>query len=572
MKKLIMVIAIVFALAAPMFAQSTFSDVPRDHWAYDAVSELESLGLVIGYPDGEFKGKRTMTRYEFAVVLCRLLPFLGEDGTDVSGFARKSDLDKYMLKDDYKPGTEADLSGLATADALNKIQALADEFASELAALGVDVNVLKADVAALKSRVAALEDEQARVKITGAANFMVKDVISGDEPAMDIDGYNDIWHLAKRKQSFFKDVQLDIKGRVNDKINLYTTLVMGDWANKNNFNVDNNTIERTFSSLSDITPYYMYAVSSDEKWGDIRIGRMPFQINNYLFKRYKESSYFDIDRLDDGNFSVEGYEYAKSFGAVDVKFWGNRPVYDWYDWQLPYFTGVEGEPVKVSVNLGGQVGFNFGDARITAVYTKMAAPERIKKMVDKPEFYGATLYVPFGQFYVDGGWMQYKPNKGYSKASMWDAKLGFANDKLDISAGYKNIESGYYGVAIQDKIFDTYAGDNYKGFYVDAAYNFTDAFKVYGTYKNYKPEDDNMPIFFDDMKYMKAGISYDVSALDNVFVEYEQAKDVYKDDAITVGWNRKVGQNAKIKMMYQYLKYEDLEKTHLVAGQLSVNF
>ena len=44
MKKTIILLAIVFALAAPLFAQSTFSDVPRDHWAYDAVSELESLG------------------------------------------------------------------------------------------------------------------------------------------------------------------------------------------------------------------------------------------------------------------------------------------------------------------------------------------------------------------------------------------------------------------------------------------------------------------------------------------------------------------------------------------------
>ena len=104
MKKTIILLAIVFALAAPLFAQSTFSDVPRDHWAYDAISELEDAGLIVGYPDGEFKGKRTMTRYEFAVILCRLLPFLeGGEGADVNGLVKKSELDKYMLKCDYKP-------------------------------------------------------------------------------------------------------------------------------------------------------------------------------------------------------------------------------------------------------------------------------------------------------------------------------------------------------------------------------------------------------------------------------------------------------------------------------------
>ncbi|MBO4548636.1 MAG: S-layer homology domain-containing protein, partial [Abditibacteriota bacterium] len=51
--KYLMILAALTALAVPVYAQSAFSDVPRDHWAYDAVSELESLGLVTGYPDGE---------------------------------------------------------------------------------------------------------------------------------------------------------------------------------------------------------------------------------------------------------------------------------------------------------------------------------------------------------------------------------------------------------------------------------------------------------------------------------------------------------------------------------------
>ncbi len=561
MKKTIILLAIVFALAVPLFAQSTFSDVPRDHWAYDAISELEDAGLIVGYPDGEFKGKRTMTRYEFAVILCRLLPFLeGGEGADVNGLVKKSELDKYMLKGDYKPAENADLSGFASADALNKLQALMDEFASELAALGVDVNVLKADVAALKSRVAALEDEQARVKITGAANFMVKDVISGDKPAMDIDGYDDIHGLAKRKQSFYKDVQLDIKGRVNDKINLYTTLVMGDFQRKM-------AGQDTWDSMSDIVPYYMYAQSIDEKWGDIRVGRMPFQVNRFLFMRDTETSYFDIDRLDDGNWSFEGFDYAKSFGAIDVRFWGNRPVYDWNDSQLAYLGDQ-----KISVNLGGQLGFSFGDARITAVYDKMATADRIPYKMDKPEYYGATLYVPFGQFYVDGGWFQMKPNKGLEKSTMFDAKAGFENDKLSVAAGYKKVEPNWFGWANPDSIFDIGFADNYKGFYAEAAYNFTDAFKVYGEYKKYDEVEDDAFEYFDEMRYMKAGISYDVTDLDNVFAEYEQAKDGYKNDAITVGWNRKVGKNAKIKAMYQYLKYDELQKSHLVAGQLTVTF
>ena len=46
-----------------------FPDVPENHWAYEAVETMAKTGLVKGYPDGEFKGDRTMTRYEFAQIV-----------------------------------------------------------------------------------------------------------------------------------------------------------------------------------------------------------------------------------------------------------------------------------------------------------------------------------------------------------------------------------------------------------------------------------------------------------------------------------------------------------------------
>ena len=46
-----------------------FPDVPENHWAYEAVEAMAKSGLVKGYPDGEFKGDRNMTRYEFAQIV-----------------------------------------------------------------------------------------------------------------------------------------------------------------------------------------------------------------------------------------------------------------------------------------------------------------------------------------------------------------------------------------------------------------------------------------------------------------------------------------------------------------------
>lgn len=50
-----------------------FPDVPKNHWAYEYVSTLKGNGVLTGYSDGEFKGDRPMTRYEFATMLYKAM-------------------------------------------------------------------------------------------------------------------------------------------------------------------------------------------------------------------------------------------------------------------------------------------------------------------------------------------------------------------------------------------------------------------------------------------------------------------------------------------------------------------
>lgn len=53
--------------------KKTFPDVPTGHWANQAVTTLHDNHVVQGYPDGNFKGDRTMTRYEYAEMLYNAL-------------------------------------------------------------------------------------------------------------------------------------------------------------------------------------------------------------------------------------------------------------------------------------------------------------------------------------------------------------------------------------------------------------------------------------------------------------------------------------------------------------------
>ena len=50
-----------------------FPDVPANHWAYEAVTKLAGNDVVAGYPDGEFHGDRTMTRYEMAEIIYKAM-------------------------------------------------------------------------------------------------------------------------------------------------------------------------------------------------------------------------------------------------------------------------------------------------------------------------------------------------------------------------------------------------------------------------------------------------------------------------------------------------------------------
>ena len=66
--------ALVVGAASTTFAATNpFSDVPADHWAYDAVSQLAADGVIEGYGDSTFKGNQKITRYEMAQMIAKAM-------------------------------------------------------------------------------------------------------------------------------------------------------------------------------------------------------------------------------------------------------------------------------------------------------------------------------------------------------------------------------------------------------------------------------------------------------------------------------------------------------------------
>src|SRR6478672_1037217 len=54
-------------IVVPALAQDNFPDVPESHWAYKDLARMKAEGLLVGYPDGLFRGGRPASRYELAV-------------------------------------------------------------------------------------------------------------------------------------------------------------------------------------------------------------------------------------------------------------------------------------------------------------------------------------------------------------------------------------------------------------------------------------------------------------------------------------------------------------------------
>lgn len=102
-----------FAAMATRFANittgnKTFTDVPKDHWAYDVIQKAAEAGWISGYPDGSFKPDQAITRAEVVAITNRMLNrFADEDFVDknLGQIIHYKDMDKLHWA--YYPVIEA---------------------------------------------------------------------------------------------------------------------------------------------------------------------------------------------------------------------------------------------------------------------------------------------------------------------------------------------------------------------------------------------------------------------------------------------------------------------------------
>ena len=612
----LLVVAILLC-GAPVFAQGAFNDVPTDHWAYDAVNQLQKDGIVIGYPDGTYGGKRAMSRYEFATAIARLLPMIvTETKTDLSNLVTKVDLAN-QVKDLAKKGDLPDLSKSATKDDVNAIRKLVDEFRDELAALGVDVDALKRDLAALCARVEALEAEQKRVRLTGNLNVFgiatsadkgdVYDQDNRHTHSFDDDGADA--NTLIRTIGVVHDFDLNIVGRVSDTVTANATINYGNYLNYIRYvdefighhrplDINSESQSRGGDDPKDFVdgffPYYAYIDWALGK-GDVQVGRFPLQFTPYTMKMIDVDTYTSILKTDDGNYPVDGIKLAYDFGGVDLILYAakhdqndylnngltGQPHSGLYDTE-DEFSDADGNSVGgldelITQSAGARVvlGTPWKGTLGLTYYQAWARENWIDHdNWDQTRVYGGDVNFPLGSTWsLAGSWT--KNDTLASDRSIgvddinddnvaWDAKLAGSFGRLGVGAGYKDIGFNFAAAGYWDKIGRWANPTNIRGPYADICYPFTKSFTFRANAEWLQAIDDG---FFDANDIMKAqgGFKWNFSGSNSLDVDYQLVN--WSDDTpgvsdsketyLTLGWAHQMSANAGFKVGYQFINYDN---------------
>lgn len=602
-----LLVVVALLLAAPAFAQGPFNDVPTDHWAYDAVNTLQKDGIVIGYPDGTFGGKRAMSRYEFATAIARILPMITQQ--DLSNYATKSELQNAIAG--IKGAEPVDLSKLATKADLDAIKKLVDEFRDEIAALGVDVDAMKRDVAALCARVDALEAEQRRVRWTGDVTVFGistdSNSPSNGQTAIDQD-QRLLAHTEGgvkkdtlgRNIGVVKDFDLTITGRVSQATTAVATINYGNYLNYLTFVDDyadsfRPTTKAGFNapkqdSLSDsFFPYYLY-INTGLCKGSITVGRFPIQWTPYTLKKIDVDTYTSILKTDDGNYPMDGIKAAYSFGGVDLALFAAKN--DENDYLVNGLTGQPTQAIVTNVIGGHSVGglttliTQTAGARATfgtpwkgvlglSFYQAWSQNAWVANNAqDQAQVYGADINIPIGGLGLIGSYT--KSNAlGTDRTGVhpditddnvaWDGKLTGNFGRLAAAAGYKSIGKNFTAAGAWDKIGRWTNPADVQGPYLDINYPIACKVKL-ALNGEFLTAIDNAGPFVEDDSLIKAEgqLKWGLNKTNTLDLGYEwikfQPDTAGVDDAIeqyiTVAWQHQMSPNAGLKVGYQFLNWD----------------
>ena len=272
--------ALVVGAASTTFAAANpFSDVPADHWAYDAVSQLAADGVIEGYGDTTFRGNQNITRYEMAQMVA-----------------------KAMAKSDVSAADKA------------LIDKLAAEFSDELGNLGVRVSNLERNADKVKWNGLVEYTYTSTRHDAGTNNGERKanddDLVFRLEPKAEV---NKNWDVHARLDA---DIKLDSDKGHDGKVELKRVWAEGNY---DNFNVKLGKLPNAINLISTTDDPYSGAAVTFGK--DLKVtleaGRLDLDQFGDMGRNFQGQTKNIFTDDDTASFQAINLGYAKN------KFYGN---------------------------------------------------------------------------------------------------------------------------------------------------------------------------------------------------------------------------------------------------------
>lgn len=493
--------------AIPAMAQDAFPDTPANHWAYDALNTMKKDGLLVGYPDGLFRGSRPASRYELAVatqaVYLHLRGNLDSLASQIQSL--KNAPEKTEDLDALRTAIGEVKNGIVSIQAyktdITNLQHLTDKFELELNQLGVDVEKMRKDLGDLSARVTALENKKPPVDIKGDLNIWlgggngrsdlyglnkdgrVTGISTGSAPVSTVFGPVDAPAGINRDLTILHEAAFTFSGTNDTGPKWHATLVVTDMfgqADAAHLPGGQNAFGNQSSVLNPFQAFALegyetgpsdlyfqdFAVQMKGRLGgapvDTEVGRIGYKISPYIFQRLDNTSYFSNDRWDDGQYRFDGASTATKIGSAKVSLFGGKAS------GVVTTKGVAINPLS-SGPIGGPFGTNGGTT------------------LTSDRLYGAQVNLPIkdkgavnlAYLWLDSDTPAVVNSNNYNRLNVYGGDANYSLGRVKVEGGYSKSPLYFDGAKASDDS--------------DAAWNLKLAYTArrFGIYAGYREVDGN---------------------------------------------------------------------------------
>jgi len=582
--------SLVLAWVLPSFAQSdrvpgyqtpdSFKDVPAEHWAYQAVDALRAKGILIGYPDGLYRGKRTLTRYEFAVALKRLLDSIGEPGKGPQGEPGPAG-PPGPAGATGEQGPKGDPGSGIAPDDIEQLKKLAAEFKTELASIGVDLNAVKKKLDDLAKEVAAIKAKLDKMLVvTGTAFMGMRSDRSSNAGYVDADGRAFVGTGSgselRKQPALVNALAINIAAKLGGDATAKVTLVNDNYRSylgadlANVSGISTTPKNSTWLDIAEVTAPFG-GVGRD---GSVTLGRMAINVTPLTLWKPTVDSYFQNPLTDDGKYRMDGVNLNTKFGSLGVQVFGGQTFSVRDADGLKYYTPTVGPGIDIDQLVGLRLNMpvNVGEGGHVAItgmggWSTTSAPAPAQTNV---QLIGAdagakiggntTVGLEFSKT-VTGNGRFAEVNTGKNNAAI--GTVGFTSGSLSLGAGYKYIDPKFYAPGFWGKVGNFINPTNIKGPSVRAGYDFSPSFGVTAGGEFYtaaRKGDVGLLTGDSSVNRVLLGVRWDISKSFQTTVDWEGLYATVKDTTgslhptqqyVTFGTGYHLTDNTTVKLGYQ---------------------